>query len=623
MSFMMQPGQNPNTSGYGQQFAQQQSVQQPMGNWQALYSMYNGVLSNMLMTNQLPQQYAGFVSQRLSADINSPQMQQQLMMTFGNRQASPQELQQYVINLIRNYADMARAQMGNQYNNGYNNGYGQMYQQPQQSNYYNQQYQPQQQMYGQQQPMYDSYGRPMYQSQQQSNYYTQQYQPNPYQGGGMRGCSGPASVYERAQQHTQQNQMAQYAAPDVNRPQTYSSQQNVATASQPTQPVAPRRQMYQESEPIIQEPRYYSDPEYDRFLNNSDAVKSGDVEVKRVQKIEVVEEPVNIEEEKKQHLVHLAYMFSKKAGTNVANALKMFDVKYVSENFIHICVTDELEVMDEPHEQMLMKFDNVEQEVEEIKPVTYKDKENNTEVTDFKPVVDGTIKVFKTIKAQGAAFSGAIERRVVKEFNDAMHILWTVQENDSIKCPADMKNFADIEDLITSINDPVMRSWSDEGQFMMAVQRCLNYSLFSIFGKGKRHYLDARNEDDLFEIIEAVPELRVDGKSVKSILASGNLTDEMKKKIIEAADDKFVFCVRRKYVTTNMDLEFDDELGGVTDFKKHTLKRSVWTKFFMELLFNCNSPVRMIRKDQPDDKKIPVLLDSTFNNTPMVQRIVP
>lgn len=612
MSYMMQPGQ---PSAFGQQYQmnQQPAQQQPMGNWQALYSMYNGVLSNMLMTNQLPQQYAGFVSSRLSNDINSPQMQQQLMMTFGNRQASPQELQQYVINLIRNYADMARSAVGTQYNS---------YQQPQQFGGYQQPnyYQPQQQMYGQQQPMYDSYGRPMYQ-QQQPQYYNQQYN-NPYQGG-MRGNSGPASVYERAQQNTQQNQMAQYAAPDLSRAQTYSSQQNIATASQPSQPVAPRRQTYEEPEPVIREPRYYSDPEHERYLNNLDAVKNGEVTVKRVQKVSVIEEPTDIEEEKKQHLLHLASLISKKAVRHVDAMIRALGIEHVTENYITVCLGGDPDMIDEPFEQMKTKFDNVEKEVEEIKPTVYKDKENNTEVTDFQPVIDGTIKVFKTIKAQGAAFAGPMERKIVKEFNDAMRLLWTVQEDDRVKCPADMESFADIEDLITSVDDPVMRSWSDDEQFKIAVQRCLNYSVFAIFGKGNRHYLDARNENDLFEIIEAVPDLRVDGKSVKSILASGNLTKEMKNKIIEAADDKFVFCIQRKYAVTNMDLEFEDKLGGVTDFKKHFLKRGVWTQFFMNLLFGRGCPVRFIRKGHPEDITHPILIDSSFNNTPIAQRIVP
>ena len=617
MAYMMQPGQQSYNGSNFPQY-QNQSSQQPMGNWQALYSMYNGVLSNMLMTNQLPQQYAGFVSSRLSSDINSPQMQQQLMMTFGNRQASPQELQQYCINLIRNYADMARSAVGNGYG-GYQQP--QPYQQYQQPNYY----QPQQQMYNQpQQPMYDSYGRPMYQP-QQNNYYTQQYPSNPYQGCGMRGTSGPASVYERAQQNTMQNQMAQYAAPDINRQRTYSSQQNFATASQPTQPVAQRRQLTSEPEALIRDPLYYDDPEYERFLNNQDAVKRGDFEVSRAQKVVVTEEPTSFDKEKEEHLLHLASLKSKRCLETVRWMIHSLGARHIDESFITCFWYDEDECVDEPKEAMEQKFDAVEKEVEKMsEPVVYKDKENGTSVTDYKPMVNSAVKVMKVIKAQGAAFSNAIEKRVVKDFNEAMRLSWVVKEDNVVKCPADMKSFADIEDLITSIDNPVMRSWDDEVVFYKAVKYCLNYSLFAIFGKNRTGYLDPTKEDDLRRIVEAVPELSVDGQSAKSIIASGNITDEMKSKLIEAAKDKFVFGIRRSVAYTNLDIEFEDELDGITDFKKHFVKNGIWSLVYSQLVFSCGGPVRIIRRgNEEEDEKLPLLLGTTFNDTSMMQRIVP
>ena len=628
MSYMMQPGQVPNTTGYGQQFSQPQTAQQPMGNWQALCSISNGVLSNMLVTNQLPQQYAGFVQQRLSAEINSPMMQQQLMMTFGNRQAQPQELQQFCINLIRNYMDQARAQMGNGYNNGYNNGYGQMYQQ-QPSGYYNQ-YQPQPQPmqqfggYGQQ-PQYDSFGRPMYPQQQTSNYYNQQYQPNPYQNG-MRGSSGPASVYERAQQTSVQNQAAQYAAPDLSRPQTYSSQQQVATAQSPSQPVEPRRHHVQIVEERVGDPKYITD-EKKKAEIEKELESHPNIRLRRYFRVTAELEKFDPDSDDNDTAFSVATSNSEikepsKSIEEIVAELK--SVKAINEEqFATVTDVEEPVVIDEPAELMAAKFDAVNEVAADVDIVIHKDKVNNTEVTDYHPYVEGTCKVLKAIRAQGAAFSVPMERQIVKDFNDALRILWTIDKDDGGRvCVNDCKNFADIEDLITSINDPVMRMWDDENSFYLSVRRCLDYSLYSIFGKNRRGYLDAKNPDDLTTIVNN-SHILVEGKTARSMLMSGNVSEDNRKKLVEAAEDIFVFCVRRRYCYTNLEFEFEPEIGGVNDFDKHVMQDNKMSKFLMQFASLQRVPLRVVNKFNNDDLKHPKLFDVSFSGKLMAQRIIP
>lgn len=628
MSYMMQPGQVPNTTGYGQQFSQPQTAQQPMGNWQALCSISNGVLSNMLVTNQLPQQYAGFVQQRLSAEINSPMMQQQLMMTFGNRQAQPQELQQFCINLIRNYMDQARAQMGNGYNNGYNNGYGQMYQQ-QPSGYYNQ-YQPQPQPmqqfggYGQQ-PQYDSFGRPMYPQQQTSNYYNQQYQPNPYQNG-MRGSSGPASVYERAQQTSVQNQAAQYAAPDLSRPQTYSSQQQVATAQSPSQPVEPRRHHVQIVEERVGDPKYITD-EKKKAEIEKELESHPNIRLRRYFRVTAELEKFDPDSDDNDTAFSVATSNSEikepsKSIEEIVAELK--SVKAINEEqFATVTDVEEPVVIDEPAELMAAKFDAVNEVAADVDIVIHKDKVNNTEVTDYHPYVEGTCKVLKAIRAQGAAFSVPMERQIVKDFNDALRILWTIDKDDGGRvCVNDCKNFADIEDLITSINDPVMRMWDDENSFYLSVRRCLDYSLYSIFGKNRRGYLDAKNPDDLTTIVNN-SHILVEGKTARSMLMSGNVSEDNRKKLVEAAEDIFVFCVRRRYCYTNLEFEFEPEIGGVNDFDKHVVQDNKMSKFLMQFASLQRVPLRVVNKFSNDDLKHPKLFDVSFSGKLMAQRIIP
>lgn len=626
MSYMMQPGQVPNTTGYGQQFSQPQTAQQPMGNWQALCSISNGVLSNMLVTNQLPQQYAGFVQQRLSAEINSPMMQQQLMMTFGNRQAQPQELQQFCINLIRNYMDQARAQMGNGYNNGYNNGYGQMYQQ-QPSGYYNQyQPQPMQQFggYGQQ-PQYDSFGRPMYPQQQTSNYYNQQYQPNPYQNG-MRGSSGPASVYERAQQTTVQNQAAQYAAPDLSRPQTYSSQQQVATAQSPSQPVEPRRHHVQIVEERVGDPKYITD-EKKKAEIEKELESHPNIKLRRYFRVTAELEKFDPDSDDNDTAFSVATSNSEikepsKSIEEIVAELK--SVKAINEEqFATVTDVEEPVVIDEHAELMAAKFDAVNEVAADVDIVIHKDKVNNTEVTDYHPYVEGTCKVLKAIRAQGAAFSVPMERQIVKDFNDALRILWTIDKDDGGRvCVNDCKNFADIEDLITSINDPVMRMWDDENSFYLSVRRCLDYSLYSIFGKNRRGYLDAKNPDDLTTIVNN-SHILVEGKTARSMLMSGNVSEDNRKKLAEAAEDIFVFCVRRRYCYTNLEFEFEPEIGGVNDFDKHIMQDNKMSKFLMQFASLQRIPLRVVNKFNNDDLKHPKLFDVSFSGKLMAQRIIP
>ena len=628
MSYMMQPGQVPNTTGYGQQFSQPQTAQQPMGNWQALCSISNGVLSNMLVTNQLPQQYAGFVQQRLSAEINSPMMQQQLMMTFGNRQAQPQELQQFCINLIRNYMDQARAQMGNGYNNGYNNGYGQMYQQ-QPSGYYNQ-YQPQPQPmqqfggYGQQ-PQYDSFGRPMYPQQQTSNYYNQQYRPNPYQNG-MHGSSGPASVYERAQQTSVQNQAAQYAAPDLSRPQTYSSQQQVATAQSPSQPVEPRRHHVQIVEERVGDPKYITD-EKKKAEIEKELESHPNIKLRRYFRVTAELEKFDPDSDDNDTAFSVATSNSEikepsKSIEEIVAELK--SVKAINEEqFATVTDVEEPVVIDEPAELMAAKFDAVNEVAADVDIVIHKDKVNNTEVTDYHPYVEGTCKVLKAIRAQGAAFSVPMERQIVKDFNDALRILWTIDKDDGGRvCVNDCKNFADIEDLITSINDPVMRMWDDENSFYLSVRRCLDYSLYSIFGKNRRGYLDAKNPDDLTTIVNN-SHILVEGKTARSMLMSGNVSEDNRKKLVEAAEDIFVFCVRRRYCYTNLEFEFEPEIGGVNDFDKHVMQDNKMSKFLMQFASLQRVPLRVVNKFSNDDLKHPKLFDVSFSGKLMAQRIIP
>lgn len=635
MAMMMQPQNNQFNNGYPQN--NQQNVNPVMYNWQNVCSLAPQFMNECVMSGRVPQQFAQMVAGRLNAELQSPMAQEQLYATFGNRCANSNELRQWLDGRVRIHVDNIGSSMRGMPNMGMNQygGYQQPmnpFQQPPMGQFGGMPAYPQQMNMYQQQPQYDAYGRlitgnaPMMNN-QYNPYNNYQRQPNMYQQSGMMQPNNQnLSVYERARLQQQRNQSAA-PTPPQNGVQSYNSSTNVATASKPQQPVTEKQYVPKVHVTSEEMPEAYFEPS---FIDDEELQK-------------------RIEKTREERAKKIAIEYAKKVLNKISSALpnepntseRMNAVGLEIENiltealevadqvdsinglndgkFAHVIESKEAVTIDMPYRLAKPKFDAVMEVVNEIpEPTKFADKENNTEVVDYAPYIRGVVEALNTIRKQGECFSRPIESLIVKEFNDAMRIAFY---NDGLYVE-DMKNFADIEDLVTSINDPVMRQWDDEKKFYTAIEHCVNNSLFAVFHKGKC-YLDPAKMSDASIIANTSVALWIGDSTVREIMGSGKeLKKEMQEKITEEVSKVFTITIKRAYLYHNLDVEFDKPVKGTLDFERHTAKKTRYFVFLDTMCKVAGRPLLVINKNDNESKKHPFVMDNSFDDNIIFQKFL-
>lgn len=634
-----------------QQYQQQQQVNPVYYNWQNVCSLAPQFLNECVITGRVPQQFAQMVGARLNAELQSPMSQEQLNATFGNRVAATGELRQWLEGRVRIHVDSIGAAMRggmggmNQMNPGMNPfGYPQqqvmqpspfgMNQMAGMMNGY-----PQQQMgMYQQAPQYDAYGRLITgnnpYAQGMNNQYNQynQYngyarpQTNPYQQAMQPNNTQNLSVYERARLQQQRNQSAA-PTPPQNGVQSYNSPTSVATASKPTQPVAnkpyvPRVKVTEEEIPETYfEPSFIDDEALMKRIEKTRDERAKKIAVMYAKKVlnkissSLPNEPNTTE---RMHAVGIEIENILSEALEVADQAASIN-GLRDEKFAHVIDSKEAITIDMPYRLAKPKFDAVMEVVKKIpENKTFTDKENHTEVTDYAPRINGVIEALNAIRKQGEQFSRQVEPLIVKEFNDAMRIVF---HNEGLYVE-DMKNFVDIEDLLTSINDPVMRPWDDEKKFYTAIEHCLNNSLFALFHDGKC-YLDPTKMSDASIIANTPVALWVGDSTAREILGSGKeLSEDMQKKVTEAVSGVFTVTFKRVYFYTNLDVELDKPIKGALDFDKHSAKKSRYFVFLDTMCKVAGRPLLVINQNVSESKKHPFLMDNAFDGDILIQKFL-
>jgi hypothetical protein len=434
----------------------------------------------------------------------------------------------------------------------------------------------------------------------QQQYYQPQRQPYGYNEFGGR-YDNSTSIYENNRRQQYDREYSGYSAPTQGQNPVYTQSQQPVSASKPSQPIAEVKH----SDFEVAKPEVKDNPEYER------RIKKGECHIINLSKIlaKVVDRETN-----RTYVGHAVDVASIELETPVQSVEQaVSDIKSIagatgSDEYAVVAKVKQTCTIHESFEYIKAKFE----EVMKIITGDKGDYENGDGDTDYDKYVACAIDVMREVKKQGAAFSSAIESLVVKKFNEAKNVVFTQTKKDGTRTSiGDIESFSDIEEVIKCRNDPDMAIWDDPTTFSYTICLMLEHSLFSIFNRNGRRYLDPSVDKDR-EIIKHLPniDIRVDDVPLRSYVAD---TDEKKTKLSNALKSVFVLLTDEYICYHNVDILKGADDKGACDFKLHDLKDSTESVVAAYITKQVGRVVSAVQENNAAQLKHPVMIGVAFD----------
>ena len=190
---------------------------------------------------------------------------------------------------------------------------------------------------------------------------------------------------------------------------------------------------------------------------------------------------------------------------------------------------------------------------------------------NFDGYVDYAREVLMAFKEQGGYFTKFIGDKIIEEFNRAALVtLSSVNPQTKMVTKLQVDDLDELGGLCVQYEelDPQYRQvWTSRDRWYDAFAACLDASLFAVFRRGEKCYLNPGLPDDMYEIATCpILGLKTNKIPLKKAYSSFDAqTDLTKKEIGKTLSSVFVYTLRRTIVYHNLELKYAVKERSIMD----------------------------------------------------------
>ena len=298
------------------------------------------------------------------------------------------------------------------------------------------------------------------------------------------------------------------------------------------------------------------------------------------------------------------------------NDAKSLGLNSKSKEWVNVISADETALINDPYKYMAPKFDRV-MELVNNPEVEYEVTAGPVTAREYDTYLTHAIDVIRKIKEQGAAFVRMIEPVIMKEFNRAKDVLFAYKNQDGSFSRFSLDTIDDIADFIKMDKEGTFAKYNNDERFAERMSQALDSSLFAIFRRGEKCYLNPSVASDAIAIIDNhKSSIRISGAPGRfAISGFVPLTEEDRERIADAIQSVFVVLIHRDIVLHNCEVYGEDLKEADLDMDTKDIRK--WSIAAVLALTQSESgerPVIVVSDKKDIQRKVPRMVALCFND---------
>ena len=298
------------------------------------------------------------------------------------------------------------------------------------------------------------------------------------------------------------------------------------------------------------------------------------------------------------------------------NDAKSLDLNKNSKEWVNVISAEETALIQDAYKYMAPKFDRV-MELVNKPEVEYEVTAGPVTTREYDTYLTHAIDVIRKIKEQGASFVRMIEPVIMKEFNRAKDVLFAYKNKDGSFSRFSLDTLDDIADFIKMDKTGGFAKYNNDERFTERMSQALDSSLFAIFRRGEKCYLNPSVASDAIAIIDNhSSSIRISGAPGRfAISGFVPLTEEDRERIADAIQSVFVVLIHRDIVLHNCEVYGEDLKESDLDMDTKDIRK--WSIAAVLALAQSESgerPVIVVSDKKEVQRKIPRMVALCFND---------